>query len=97
MLTHDDKFDVPLLQAALRTPARYIGAMGSRTTTERPTRTPAGGGRDRGASSRGIHAPIGLPIGARTPEEVAVAIGAQLVAVARRGTERAGTPELVAS
>ena len=96
VLTHDHKFDVPLLQVALRTTAGYVGAMGSRTTTdEREAKLRAAGVTD--AELARLHAPIGLPIGARTPEEVAVAIAAELVAVARRGTERAGTPELVAS
>ena len=96
VLTHDHKFDVPLLQVALRTKAGYVGAMGSRTTTEeREAKLRAAGVTD--AELARLHAPIGLPIGARTPEEVAVAIAAELVAVARRGTERAGTPELVAS
>jgi xanthine dehydrogenase accessory factor len=96
VLTHDHKFDVPLLQVALRTKAGYVGAMGSRTTTEeREAKLRAAGVTD--AELARLHAPIGLPIGARTPEEVAVAIGAELVAVVRRGTERAGPRELVAS
>jgi xanthine dehydrogenase accessory factor len=96
VLTHDHKFDVPLLQVALRTKAGYVGAMGSRTTTEeREAKLRAAGVTD--AELARLHAPIGLPIGARTPEEVAVAIAAELVAVVRRGTERAGTQELVAS
>jgi xanthine dehydrogenase accessory factor len=86
VLTHDIKFDVPALLAALETPARYIGAMGSLTTTaEREERLRAEGVGD--ADLARIHAPIGLPIGARSPEEVAVAIGAQIVeasAAARR-------------
>jgi len=78
VLTHDEKFDVPALVAALETPARYIGAMGSRTTTaERQERLRAEG-VDEGGLGR-IHAPIGLAIGARSPEEVAVAIGAEIV------------------
>jgi xanthine dehydrogenase accessory factor len=86
VLTHDEKFDVPALLAALRTPAVYIGAMGSRTTTEdREERLRAAG---LGEAELGrIHAPIGLAIGARSPEEVAVAIGAEIVeatALARR-------------
>ena len=84
VLTHDHKFDVPLLQVALRTKAGYVGAMGSRTTTEeREAKLRAAGVTD--AELARLHAPIGLPIGARTPEEVAVAIAAELVAVARRG------------
>ena len=86
VLTHDEKFDVPALIAALETPAAYIGAMGSKVTTaDREERLRAEGVRDPELAR--IHAPIGLAIGARSPEEVAVAIGAQIVeatAVARR-------------
>ena len=96
VLTHDHKFDIPLLQVALRTPAVYVGAMGSRTTTdERAERLRAAGLTEQELGR--LHAPIGLPIGARTPEEVAVAIVAELVAATRRGTDRAGSRELVVS
>ena len=79
VLTHDEKFDVPALIAALDTPAAYIGAMGSKVTTaDREERLRAEGVGDAGIAR--IHAPIGLAIGARSPEEVAVAIGAQIVA-----------------
>jgi len=86
VLTHDQKFDVPALVAALETPAVYIGAMGSKVTTaDREERLRAEGVGDAGIAR--IHAPIGLAIGARSPDEVAVAIGAQIVeatALARR-------------
>ena len=86
VLTHDEKFDVPALIAALETPAVYIGAMGSKVTTaDREERLRAEGVDDAGLAR--IHAPIGLAIGARSPEEVAVAIGAEIVeatALARR-------------
>ena len=86
VLTHDEKFDVPALIAALETPAVYIGAMGSKVTTaDREERLRAEGVDDAGLGR--IHAPIGLAIGARSPEEVAVAIGAEIVeatALARR-------------
>jgi xanthine dehydrogenase accessory factor len=86
VLTHDPKFDVPALVAALRTPAAYVGAMGSRkTTADREERLRAEGLDD--AELARVHAPIGLAIGARSPEEVAVAIGAEIVeatALARR-------------
>ena len=88
VLTHDEKFDVPAIVAALETPAAYIGAMGSKVTTaDREERLRAEGVGD--ADIARIHAPIGIAIGARSPEEVAVAIGAQIVeatAVARRAT-----------
>jgi xanthine dehydrogenase accessory factor len=89
VLTHDHKFDVPLLKAALRTPAAYIGAMGSRRTTEaREARLSEEGVSDEELAR--IRAPIGLRIGARSPEEVAVAIAAELIGVARRVPRRAG-------
>ena len=88
VLTHDHKFDVPALKVALRSPAAYVGAMGSRRTTEsRNERL-----REEGLSDEElarIHAPIGLPIGARTPEEVAVAIAAELIEVTRRARKPA--------
>ena len=87
VLTHDEKFDVPALRVALSTPARFIGAMGSsRTTARRRARLVEEGVTEDGLAR--IHAPIGLAIGSRTPEEVALAIGAQIVAV----TNRAPTP-----
>jgi xanthine dehydrogenase accessory factor len=78
VLTHDPKFDVPLLEVALRRPAVYIGAMGSRRTHEdRLTRLrEAGLTEDELARLR---SPIGLDLGARTPEETAVAIAAELI------------------
>jgi xanthine dehydrogenase accessory factor len=86
VLTHDPKFDVPALKAALQTNAGYIGAMGSqRTREERREQLLAQGIGD--ADMVRVHAPIGLPIGGRTPEEVAVAVAAQLIesqTVARR-------------
>ncbi len=82
VLTHDHKFDVPALKVALATPAGYIGAMGARrTNAERAKRLRAEGVSEEELER--IHAPIGLDIGSRTPEEVAVAIAAQIVAVAR--------------
>jgi xanthine dehydrogenase accessory factor len=78
VLTHDTKFDVPALKAALATNAGYIGAMGTvRTRDEREERLRAEGVGE--AELARIHAPIGLSIGARTPEEVAVAVAAQLI------------------
>jgi xanthine dehydrogenase accessory factor len=82
-LIHDPKFDVPALEHALLSGASYVGALGSRSTHEaRKTRL-----RDKGFSEDDlarIRAPIGLDIGARTPEEIALAILAEVVAV-RRG------------
>jgi xanthine dehydrogenase accessory factor len=81
VLTHDPKFDVPLLEVALRMPeVAYVGAMGSRRTHE-----------DRlerlreaditGAELERLSSPIGLDLGARTPEETAVSIAAEIVAL----------------
>ncbi|MGH8982679.1 MAG: XdhC family protein [Acidimicrobiia bacterium] len=79
VLTHDAKFDVPALVAALATDAGYIGAMGSRRThADRVARL-----RDAGADDAGIQrimAPIGLDVGARTPEETAISICAEIIA-----------------
>jgi xanthine dehydrogenase accessory factor len=85
VLTHDHKFDIPLLKVALETPAGYIGAMGSRRTNEgRAERLRAEGVTEEQLAR--IHAPIGLDIGSRTPEEVAVAVGAEIVAAKRKAT-----------
>jgi len=87
VLTHDPKFDVPLLEVALRTPAAYIGAMGSRRThDDRLTRLrEAGLTEDELARLR---SPIGLDLGARTPEETAVAIAAELIQLRWGGSGR---------
>jgi xanthine dehydrogenase accessory factor len=80
VLTHDHKFDVPALVAALDTSAGYIGAMGSRRThQDRVGRLREAGVDDAGLER--IMAPIGLDIGARTPEETAVAICAEIIAL----------------
>ncbi|MEV7074078.1 XdhC/CoxI family protein [Streptomyces sp. NPDC093990] len=80
VLTHDPKFDVPLLEEALRRPAAYIGAMGSRRThDDRMTRLAASG--LTGATLSRLRSPIGLDLGARTPEEVAVSVAAEIVAL----------------
>ncbi|TAM60019.1 XshC-Cox1 family protein [bacterium] len=80
VLTHDPKFDVPLLVVALRTNAGYIGAMGSRSTHERRVAELRAQGVSDDELAR-IRAPIGLDIGATTPEETAVAIAAEIVAL----------------
>ncbi len=80
VLTHDVKFDVPLLQLAVRTPAGYIGAMGSRNTHANRIAALRAAGVDDAALAR-IFAPVGLDIGARTPEETAVSIAAEIIAV----------------
>ncbi|MET9527515.1 XdhC family protein [Streptomyces coeruleorubidus] len=85
VLTHDPKFDVPLLQEALRRPAAYIGAMGSRRThADRAKRLAEAGLTERELSR--LRSPVGLDLGARTPEEVAVSVAAEIVALRWGGT-----------
>jgi xanthine dehydrogenase accessory factor len=80
VLTHDPKFDVPILKRALDTPAGYIGAMGSRRTHDnRTARLKEEGVTDEQLAR--ISSPIGLDLGARTPEETAIAIAAEIVAL----------------
>jgi xanthine dehydrogenase accessory factor len=79
VLTHDAKFDVPAILAALDTKVGYLGAMGSRRTTDqRAERLRAEGVTDEQLAR--LMAPIGLDLGARTPEETAVAICAEIIA-----------------
>lgn len=78
VLTHDAKFDVPALVIALRTNAGYVGAMGSRRTHEdRLVRLKEAGLTEEELTR--LHSPIGLDLGARTPEETAISIAAQMV------------------
>ncbi|MEV4571967.1 XdhC/CoxI family protein [Nonomuraea jabiensis] len=87
VLTHDPKFDVPLLEVALRTGAGYVGAMGSRRTHEdRLARLREAGLTD--AELAGLRSPIGLDLGARTPEETAVSIAAELIQLRWGGSGR---------
>jgi xanthine dehydrogenase accessory factor len=80
VLTHDPKFDVPAVIAALDTAVGYLGAMGSRRTTEdRNDRLRAEGVTD--TQLERILAPIGLDLGARTPEETAISICAEIIAL----------------
>ncbi|MFD3497122.1 XdhC family protein [Streptomyces sp. NPDC058678] len=85
VLTHDAKFDVPLLETALRLPAAYIGAMGSRRTHEDRDRRLRETGLTEAELTR-LHSPIGLDLGARTPEETALSIAAEIVAARHGGT-----------
>lgn len=88
VLTHDPKFDVPVLTDALRLPVAYVGAMGSRATHEdRLARLREAGLTD--AELARLASPIGLDLGARTPEETAISIAAEIVA---RRWEGAGRP-----
>jgi xanthine dehydrogenase accessory factor len=79
-LTHDVKFDHPTLVKALRSSARYVGAIGSRATHERRRQQLREQGFTDGDLSR-IRSPIGLDIGSRTPEEIAVSILAEMLSV----------------
>ena len=78
VLTHDPKFDVPLLEVALRRPGAYIGAMGSRRTHDDRLRRLRQAGLTEEELAR-LHSPIGLDLGARTAEETAVSIAAEIV------------------
>jgi xanthine dehydrogenase accessory factor len=87
VLTHDPKFDVPLLELALTMPLAYVGAMGSRRTNDdRLAKL-----RELGLSDEQLdrlHAPIGLDLGSRTPEETAISIASEIVASRWGGTHR---------
>ncbi|GAA4379075.1 XdhC family protein [Nocardioides caricicola] len=92
VLTHDPKFDVPLLEVALRLPeVAYVGAMGSRRThDDRLARLREAGVDDKEIER--LSSPIGLDLGARTPEETAISIAAEIIAGRWGGTgERLGT------
>jgi len=85
VLTHDAKFDIPLLTEALRMPVAFVGAMGSRRThADRERRLREAGLGERELSR--LRSPIGLDLGARTPEETALSIAAEIVAVRHGGT-----------
>ncbi|MGW2899310.1 XdhC family protein [Streptomyces sp. NPDC001212] len=85
VLTHDAKFDIPLLELALRLPVAYVGAMGSRRThLDRNRRL-----REVGVTElelARLRSPIGLDLGARTPEETALSIASEIVADRRGGS-----------
>lgn len=85
MLTHDPKIDDPALQTVLPSPAFYVGALGSTTTHQKRRRRLLDAGVAQELVDR-IHSPIGLDINAHTPEEIAVAVLAEVVA-ARRGRD----------
>ncbi|MGA5096064.1 XdhC family protein [Streptomyces lavendulocolor] len=85
VLTHDAKFDVPLLELALKLPVAYVGAMGSRRTHEDRNRRLREAGVTELELAR-LRSPIGLDLGARTPEETALSIGAEIVAGRRGGS-----------
>ena len=85
VLTHDARFDIPLLETALRLPVAYVGAMGSRRTHEDRNQRLREAGVTEDELDR-LRSPIGLDLGARTPEETALSIAAEIVAERRGGT-----------
>lgn len=80
VLTHDAKFDLPLLELALRLDLGYVGAMGSRRTCAARRADLAARGVEEAELAR-LHDPVGLDLGGRTPAEMALSIAAELVAV----------------
>ena len=85
-LTHDPKIDEPALEAALKAGCFYVGALGSKKTHGRRVEHLRARGLSAEMIAR-IHAPIGLPIGAASPAEIAVAILAEITLRLRRGPE----------
>jgi len=88
VLAHDERFDAEVIARSLALPVAYVGAMGSRRTHERRVASL----RDRGVTDvqlARLHSPIGLDIGASTPEETAVSILAEILAVRTGGSARA--------
>lgn len=83
-LTHDPKLDDPALRVALRSDAFYIGCLGSKRTHAARLERLREAGLEPPAGER-IHAPVGLPIGALSPAEIATAIVAEIINVLRRG------------
>lgn len=88
VLSHDPKIDEPALVAALASPAGYVGAMGSRSTDADRRRRLRDAGVTAAALDR-LRSPIGLDLGGRSPEETAVSILAEIIAVAHGGSGRA--------
>ena len=80
VLTHDNKFDVPAITSALQTQVGYIGVMGSRKTHENRTERLIEAGVTTTEFER-VMSPIGLDLGARTPEETAISICAEIIAM----------------
>lgn len=87
LLTHDPKIDDPALLAVLPTPAFYVGALGSTRTHAKRLQRLADAGVDEAARAR-IRGPAGLPIGARTPAEIAVSVLAEMTQALRLSETR---------
>jgi xanthine dehydrogenase accessory factor len=90
VLTHDPKLDDPALSVALPSAAFYVGALGSKKTQEKRRRRLIEAGLTEEQISR-LHAPIGLPLGGRTPEEIALAVMAEIVAARNRADAAPGS------
>jgi xanthine dehydrogenase accessory factor len=93
VLTHDPKFDVPAIVAAITTDVGYLGAMGSRRTHDERTARLRDAGVTNDQLAR-IMGPVGLAIGARTPEETAVSICAEIIALRAGGQDGKRAPSL---
>jgi xanthine dehydrogenase accessory factor len=91
-LTHDPKLDDPALKIALNSPAFYVGALGSKTTNEKRRARLSKDGVTESQLAR-LHAPIGLDIGASTPEEIALAIMSEVVKSLRKQNQLEGKEE----
>jgi xanthine dehydrogenase accessory factor len=95
-LTHDPKLDDPALEAALKSDAFYVGALGSkRTHAKRKERLAEAGITDEQFAR--IHGPVGLNIGAKSPAEIAVSILGQIVEARARRLEALAGPKVVAA
>lgn len=94
MLTHDPKLDDPAIKIALSSPAFYIGALGSKTTNAQRRERLLKEGVSQSQLSR-LHAPIGLDIGAKSPEEIALAIMAEVVDAERKRKQAAAEVEAI--
>jgi xanthine dehydrogenase accessory factor len=92
VLTHDTKFDVPAIIGALSTNVGYLGAMGSRRTHEKRWERLLEAGVSEDDLRARLMSPIGLDVGARTPEETAVSICAEIIAVRSGRAKGAMTP-----
>jgi xanthine dehydrogenase accessory factor len=90
VLSHDARFDAELIAIALASPAAYVGAMGSRTSHDRRVASLRERGVDDAALAR-LHSPIGLDLGASTPEETAISILAEVLAARSDGSARSLT------
>lgn len=87
VLTHDERLDVPALRTALRLPVGFVGAMGSRATVARRADLLTQAGVTDAELGR-LHSPLGLDLGAQTPEETALSVVAEIVAVRNGASAR---------